>query len=100
MRVSVLEGDPGYIPFRESARYRVLLNGFEIGRCVTADEEIGMVTVIGVDEHERLIVRDGEVQYRRYVGNVEIQRVGPSDPVPVVRRLVAAHVAEQRRLTI
>lgn len=73
MRVSVIEGDPGYVPPHESARCRVTLNGREVRGCVTADEEIGIVTFVELEpDGKHMVVRGGEVQYRRDVGKVEI----------------------------
>lgn len=43
MRLSVHKNDLGYDPAIVTQRVRVLLNGREIDRCTTADEEAGRV---------------------------------------------------------
>lgn len=48
MRLSMLEGDPGYNPVL-GLKAKVLLNGAEIKDCVTADEEAGLAIIYTLD---------------------------------------------------
>lgn len=44
MRISVVKGDPGYLPsWAERSSVRVYLDGKEVRRVITADEELGFV---------------------------------------------------------
>jgi hypothetical protein len=50
MRLSVREDDPGYS--MEAFGARVYLDGEEVDKCVTADEELGKVWVYDLDSLE------------------------------------------------
>ncbi len=56
MRVSTRHDDPGYLGGEVvcAAGVRVLLDGVEVPRCVTADEELGLVVTQVVDERGRV----------------------------------------------
>lgn len=55
MRISVLQGDPGYLGDAASGRYTAFLDGKKLERCVTADEEKGMALVYSADSNGRII---------------------------------------------
>ncbi len=73
MRVSTVEGDPGYLdPITHVIE--VYLNGVEVSEVVTADEELGVV-VRAVTDSDGNIVVDYErscVVYETLQGNVKI----------------------------
>lgn len=65
MRISIIEGDPGYSPEALRGGTKVLLDGVELDDCVTADEELGEVRVYtGFDimSRPRTEVRRGVVK--------------------------------------
>ncbi len=72
MRISVRKDDPGYHP--QAVGCRVVLNGKEIERCFTADEEAGEAFCYATDANGDCILnqaRDGVVEII-YKGKVEI----------------------------
>ena len=72
MRISTLRDDPCYDGMAPYEVCNVLLNGRVVRDCVTADEEIGMVTYVARDEKGRVRHEGGELVLRRDVGKVEI----------------------------
>lgn len=56
MRISVNSDDPGYDNFKKMGRGKVFLDGAEVERATTADEEQGFVTHALSDERGRLLV--------------------------------------------
>lgn len=58
MRISVDERDPGYRTYCEwggrLSGAKVFLNGVEMQRCVTADEELGEVLIFSTGERASL----------------------------------------------
>ena len=81
MRLSVLEGDPGWVDIektnREGTYIEVWLNGGILKECVTADEERGMAVIRQKSEDGELLFTkapDGSkyLMYKRLMGRVEI----------------------------
>ena len=54
MRVSVIEGDPGYKKW--AVLCRVLLDGEEVSHCFTADKEKGEVYCYVTDKNGRMVL--------------------------------------------
>lgn len=61
-RVSVVDGDPGYVPLGVAARMEVFLNGRQVERCITADADLGVVLVYVDDQSQACRWIDGEVE--------------------------------------
>lgn len=56
MRISTEKGDRAYIDHETAKRVRIWLNGQEIiGRCLTADEELGFMRLLVLDARGNLI---------------------------------------------
>lgn len=72
MRLSAVLSDPGYRP---DARAKVYLDGQEVRDCITADEELGVVTVHQRDNEGRLILNDDRTECvtKDYFGHVRIE---------------------------
>lgn len=73
MRITVLDNDPGRQVNLRCERFRVLLDGVEVKRCVTADDEAGEVVLIAEIASGKIQVAGGEVQYVTRHGNVTIE---------------------------
>lgn len=78
MRISVREGDSGYRPPRDCKNVRVLLDGSEVTRVFTADEEQRFILRYATDENGHMFLtrdRDGaQEEVRR--GTVVIEERG------------------------
>lgn len=76
MRLSTEEGDPGHCAWCELRATEhhvvVLLDGAAVDRCVTADEELGVVTVCVVDRDGRPTIAEDEFVYDTLSGAVRI----------------------------
>lgn len=71
MRLSTRVDDPGYSLIHFGTR--VFLDGAEMERVFTADEEQGLVVVVDVDEDGRIRIKGGEVQTKTLQGSVRIE---------------------------
>lgn len=76
MRVSVREGDPGYLA-NIAGMYFATLDGVRVPRCITADEDEGFVVTHKVDAEGHYILNaardDAETEIRH--GVVKITRI-------------------------
>jgi len=76
MRLSVHEGDPGFLPYRQLCRDGkkplIFLNGQAMESVVTADEERGFVTFIKRDMAGQFMLEDDEVATDIAYGTVKI----------------------------
>lgn len=74
MRLTMLDDDPGekVIPGRE--RITVYLDGVEVKRCLTADDEKGEVVCIMANDEGRILVENGESKRHTLHGSVRIER--------------------------
>ncbi|ACL58457.1 hypothetical protein [Methylobacterium nodulans] len=76
MRISVDERDSGYRTLLQwggpPAAIKVTLNGQEVFRCITADEELGEVLVGVVDGNGHPVVDGNEVRREWWRGVVKI----------------------------
>lgn len=95
MRISALEGDPGYLPEGDYRRTgaKIYLDGVEQQHVVTADEQEGVIAVVRQDG-EGTIVADsyGDVLLDKRRGKVRID-------VPTGLSAVSA-IASEARFTI
>lgn len=73
MRLTVLDDDPGIRINAGKEHCKVLLDGIEVKRCLTADDEKGEVIVCMIDEKDRLLTENGEVKRQTLHGNVLIE---------------------------
>lgn len=73
MRLTVLDDDPG-IKIHPDKRIKVFLDGVEVQRCVTADDEKGEVIILASDENGFMLAVNGEVMYQTLHGIVRIER--------------------------
>ncbi|WP_424813564.1 hypothetical protein [Roseococcus sp. YIM B11640] len=76
MRVSIVEGDPGYMPPGATIGFKILLDGEEQNACVTADEEQGLIVRYKRGEGGKLlaVALDGDLIREEVRGKVEIIR--------------------------
>lgn len=75
MRITVLDDDQGRKINIGEERFRILLDGKEMERVITADDVKGEVVYFPLDESGHLI-RDGdEIKSLTAYGRVEIQQV-------------------------
>ncbi|NOU05353.1 MAG: hypothetical protein HOO99_04140 [Hyphomicrobiaceae bacterium] len=76
MRVSIVDGDPGQIPYAELRNagndVRVLLDGVEQNDCTTADDKYGVIYRYARDSAGVLIDDGKELVVERVTGRVEI----------------------------
>lgn len=75
MRLSARKDDPGYRPDWESLLpITVLLDGVEVPKCITADEELGYVKFFALDERGNTILAPcrTECVTREATGQVQI----------------------------
>ncbi|KAB8307597.1 hypothetical protein EH227_16540 [Rouxiella chamberiensis] len=72
MRLTVLDDDPG-IKTHPDNRIKVYLDGAEVQRCVTADDEKGEVVILAADENGFMLAVNGEVKYQTLHGIVRIE---------------------------
>jgi len=71
-RISVIPSDPGYDPnIPKLKRYKVIVDGEEVRRCYTADENTGLALVGIDDDFGRPIVND-EIVRDWITGEVQI----------------------------
>lgn len=79
MRVSVIKADPGYSNFLKHrfGKLRCFLDGVEIDRVVTADEEQGMVVVQKLSEVGRPYIdkETNEIAAEVKTGIVRLERI-------------------------
>jgi hypothetical protein len=80
MRLSNEQGDPGYRPYRKLPRSvvpRVMLDGSEVSRCVTADSKRGFILRYVEDEFGRPVpnARRKAFKLERLYGTVTIDIV-------------------------
>lgn len=77
MRSSADRDDPGFVNFRPG-QYEIFLDGRRIDRCITADEERGVVVVFAAGEFNgHALTRDGELERLEFRGRVEIRKKKP-----------------------
>jgi hypothetical protein len=77
MRLSVIDGDPGYAPYnliKDKGSVKIFLDDEELRLCYTADEELGMVVKTVVDDKGNIVLTpDGyEVAAEVLYGDVRI----------------------------
>ncbi|NIY47282.1 hypothetical protein [Cedecea colo] len=72
MRLTVLDDDPG-IKINPGQRIKVYLDGSEVKRCLTADDEKGEVVVIARRQNGQPIIKSGELQHTTMHGIVRIE---------------------------
>jgi hypothetical protein len=60
MRISIVDGDPGYIDAPLRNRYTILLDGVIVKYVLTADEELGMVEVYKTYETGELVLNEAK----------------------------------------
>lgn len=71
MRVSTELTDPGYT----TDFFRVVFNGYEVERIITADEEKGIIVQRVVDQYGNAVMRDGEWVTERRRGGVVVEKI-------------------------
>ncbi|AUO64101.1 hypothetical protein WM46_04650 [Citrobacter freundii complex sp. CFNIH2] len=74
MRLTVLDGDPGRKINPGVERYTVYLDGVEVKRVYTADDEKGEVISAVLDERGYVATENGEVKRQTLFGKVIIKR--------------------------
>jgi hypothetical protein len=73
MRISIDKKDPGYLPWRKIRYAEVYFNWRKIEKCITADEEEGIIIVNVRDESDKLQRgADGRLQRETLHGDVRI----------------------------
>ena len=81
MRLSVIEGDPGYDPYQKLGnrreRVRIFIDGVEQQHVLTADSELGFIDAYETGEDGLVLINleKSEFYEKRLFGNVEI-RIG------------------------
>jgi hypothetical protein len=72
MRISVNPKDKG---FRSDARqFKVTVDGILVARCITADDDLGMVVRYKTDDSRRIAVDGGAATIETVYGRVKINR--------------------------
>lgn len=76
MRISTRPDDPGYGAYLRGSGAEVFLDGVEIGRCLTADDQLGLVVVYKVHPDGSLCIdrKTNEVLTETLYGKVKIQQ--------------------------
>jgi hypothetical protein len=75
VRITVLDDDPGRKINAGHERYRILFNGNELRRCVTADDGLGEAIIIAEDSAGKIMLENGEIRYETLHGIVSIERI-------------------------
>lgn len=70
MRVSVVKGDPGYKNVTHNIN--VYLDGNKVDRCITADDQLGLV-VVYVFRDGKYVLNGDEVATEIMTGDVRIE---------------------------
>jgi len=74
MRITVLDDDPGRKINLAQERYKVYVDGVEVKRVFTADDEKGEVIAAVQDERGYMTAENGEVKRQTLYGKVTIER--------------------------
>lgn len=74
MRLTVLDDDPGRKINLAQERYTVYLDGVEVKKVYTADDEKGEVIAAVHDERGYVVAENGEVKRQTLYGKVLIKR--------------------------
>ena len=77
MRISIVEGDDGFIEFKDRY-YRVRLNGRAVPDAVTADSDLGYILQYKRDRKGEVMYKNGEPDLKKRTGEVKIKWVGRS----------------------
>lgn len=75
MRLTVLDDDPGRKIDLSKERYLVLVDGKEIKKVFSADDEKGEVIAADLDSDGLMVAENGEVKRKTIHGTVEIKRL-------------------------
>lgn len=76
MRVSCNEDDPGYRPIDVTKHLRVYVDGRQVRRCFTADEEKGVAYCFAEDSEGNLYLDpEGEIKTVEFRGVVRIEGI-------------------------
>lgn len=74
MRITALDDDPGRKINPAQERYKVYIDGVEVKRVFTADDEKGEVIAAVLDDRGYMTAENGEVKRQSFYGRVIIQR--------------------------
>lgn len=74
MRITVLDDDPGRKINLAQERYKVYIDGVEVKRVFTADDEKGEVIAAVLDDRGYMTAENGMVKQQTLYGKVTIKR--------------------------
>ena len=77
MRISTEKSDFGYITPEKQRQFRVLRDGVEVQRCITADDDLGIAVVVKVDLAGNIVVNreHDEIEHETLRGTVVIEKI-------------------------
>lgn len=98
MRISILEGDPGYRLPPELISYAIYLDGVQQWYVITADDEQGFVLRYKTDAQGQLISKDDFLIEERVEGSVVISKDGILSDAQI--RRMKAHALSRGRKSV